>query len=157
MTTRRVIVQRQLLADTLRELGKGGWSRTERVALWLAQRGDAAVSVREMYVPKYEAAKDYFHIGRPAMAKLMEHLRDRHLMIGAQLHTHPAEAFHSLADDRWAIVRHAGALSVVIPEFARFTTPLNFLVQAKVFSLSVTNEWLEIPRPELHHHLEIVE
>jgi hypothetical protein len=155
VSSRPVLVQRHVLYDTLRELRKRGWIHTERVALWLANRSDAALDVREMYIPEYEATSDYFHIGRTAMAKLMEHLRNARLMIGAQLHTHPAEAFHSAADDRWAIVRHAGALSVVVPHFARFTTPENFLEQAKVFRLSATNEWLEIPRHNLHNHLEI--
>ena len=157
MTTRRVIVPKRLVANTLRELAKRGWIRTERVALWLGQRGEDSVGVREMYVPKYEATSDYFHIARPAMARLMEHLREAGLMIGAQLHTHPFEAFHSAADDKWAIVRHAGALSVVLPEFAQFTTPENFLQRAKVFTLSVSNNWLEIPHCELHSHLEIVQ
>jgi len=36
-------------------------------------------------------------------------------MVAAQVHSHPDEAFHSKGDDEWAIVRHEGALSIVVP------------------------------------------
>ena len=35
-----------------------------------------------------------------------------------QLHTHPGRAFHSAVDDRLALPRHTGAISIVIPDFA---------------------------------------
>ena len=154
--TQPVVVQRVVLEETLRELAKRGWHRTERVALWLAQRREDSITVQEVYVPQYEASCDYFHIPRASMATLMEHLRDKRLMIGAQLHTHPLEAFHSAADDRWAIVRHAGALSIVIPHFGRFATAENFLDHAKVFRLNPGNEWVEVARSELRHLLGVV-
>lgn len=151
-----VVVPRNVLEETLHELAKRGWRRTERVALWLARRRETSIAVQELYVPQYEASSDYFHIPRTSMATLMEHLRDERLMIGAQLHTHPLEAFHSAADDRWAIVRHAGALSIVIPHFGRFGTANNFLDQAKVFCLSPGNEWVEVARSEFPHFLQVV-
>jgi hypothetical protein len=154
--SQRVIVQQAIVGETLRELAKRRWRRTERVALWLARRSDAGVAVQEMYVPRYEASSDYFHIPRASMVALMGRLSEERLMIGAQLHTHPREAFHSAADDRWAIVRHAGALSIVIPEFGQFTTIDNFLDQAKVFSLSTKNAWIEVPRSSLLHHMEVL-
>ena len=66
-------------------------------------------------------------------------------MIAAQVHTHPFEAFHSEADDRWAIVRHVGAVSLVVPYFATTTTPDNFLDQIALFSLDANNQWIEVP------------
>lgn len=150
-----VVVLRTVLKETLQELAKRGWRRTERVALWLARRRETSVAVQELYVPQYRASSDYFHIPPVSMAKLMEHLRNERLMIGAQLHTHPLEAFHSAADDRWAIIRHAGALSIVIPDFGRFATAENFLDLAKVFQLSPRNEWVEVARSNLPNVLEI--
>ncbi len=155
--SQQVIVDTNTLADTLRELSKRSWWPTERVALWLGERGENAITVRELYVPKYEASSDYFYIPRTSMAALMSHLREARLMIAAQLHTHPMEAFHSAADDTWAIVRHAGALSVVIPEFGQYATPGNFVDHAKVFCLSRKNDWQEIPRADLSCHLEVVQ
>lgn len=156
MTIHRVVVQQDVLAQTVDELRQGGRARTERVSLWLGEKTEGRVLIREHYAPQYQAASDYFHIGRAAMARLMKHLRAREgLMIGAQLHTHPEAAFHSAADDKWAIVRHVGALSIVLPEFGRYTTPDTFIAEAKVFALSARNEWIEIGESHLHHYLEI--
>jgi hypothetical protein len=155
MNTRPVIVAQQIVAKTLQELREDGHARTERFALWLGRRTQTAVLVSEPYVPEYEASSDHFHIGRPAMANLINHLRGNDLMIGAQLHTHPGQAFHSPADDRWAIVRHVGALSIVLPYFASATTEANFLYEAKVFALSPRNRWAEVPEEQVHRYLEI--
>lgn len=155
MKVRPVIVAQHIVTETIEQLRQGGRARTERFVVWLAHKTDSHVLVHEPYVPQYDASDDYFHIHRPAMARLMEHLRIHKLMIGAQLHTHPGKAFHSFADDRWAIVRHVGALSVVLPNFGRATTIENFLSDAKVFSLSPRNKWTEVSEHELHSHLEI--
>lgn len=37
----------------------------------------------------------------------------------AQVHAHPGRAYHSETDNRYPIVTHHGALSVVVPDFAR--------------------------------------
>ncbi|MCQ3942700.1 MAG: hypothetical protein DPW22_05725 [Alphaproteobacteria bacterium] len=70
-------------------------------------------------------------------------------MVAAQVHSHPRQAFHSLADDRWAIIRHEGALSLVLPYFAARTTPFNFGDEVKVYRFSDMAEWIEVPRPEV--------
>ena len=75
------------------------------------QRWSAAPVIVEAYVPEQEAEVDYFHIPPSGMMALMAHLRERRLGLAAQVHSHPARAFHSLADDKWAIVRHEGAMS----------------------------------------------
>jgi hypothetical protein len=155
MNIRPVVVAQRIVVRTIEELRRGGRARTERFVLWLARKTQTEVIVCEPYVPDYEASSDYFRIGRPAMARLMEHLRENELMIGAQLHTHPGKAFHSQADDRWAIVRHVGALSIVLPSFARKTTGANFFVEAKVYALSLRNRWTEVPQEKVHRHLEV--
>jgi hypothetical protein len=78
-------------------------------------------------------------------ARLDDTLAHRRLKILAQLHTHPGRAYHSEVDDEWAIVRHVGALSLVLPYFAASTTVDNFLEQAMTYELSAANEWLHVP------------
>ncbi len=155
MRNLRVTVDMHIVSRTINELSQGGHARTERFVLWLGHRAENQVQIAEDYVPEYEASSDHFHIDRSEMVKLITYLRERELMIGAQLHTHPAEAFHSSADDRWAIVRHVGALSIVLPHFARATTVENFMQDGKVFALSRDNHWDEIHRLALAPHLEI--
>ena len=59
-----------------------------------------------MYRPQQRAAADMFHIPPDSMAALRANLRRNRVMVAAQVHWHPREAFHSLADDHWTIVRH---------------------------------------------------
>lgn len=110
-------------------------SSVERVVLWLGRRRAGDVVVMEVFVPMQETEADFFRIPSGGMADLLAHLRDQRLMVAAQVHSHPFEAFHSPADDRWAVVSHVGALSLVVPEFCQNTTATSFIDDAKVYRL----------------------
>lgn len=118
-------------------------STTERVLLWLADKSAGTVIVREVFVPEQYAEADHFQIPRSGMEELLQKLRARRWMVAAQVHTHPGEAFHSWADDRWAIVRHVGALSLVIPRFCQETTAATFVRDALVFEMTGDNEFVQ--------------
>jgi proteasome lid subunit RPN8/RPN11 len=153
----RVIqISNQLIEQTLDELRRGGAKGHERVVLWLGTPG-AIVQVTEIFVPQQTTASDYFHISREGMAHLMRHLREDDLMIAAQVHSHPEDAFHSKADDYWAIVRHVGALSFVLPHFALETKAHSFLADAVLFELNEHNHWVEVSRPDVITRFAITE
>ena len=95
------------------------------------------------------AKADMFHIPPTGMTALHAELRRRRFMVAAQVHSHPRNASHSKADDRWAIVRHEGALSLVVPNFATGTTVATFLDNTKVYRFSVSAQWVEVLKPEL--------
>ena len=86
-----------------------------------------------------------FWISTEGMDALKKVLRKRRLMVAAQVHSHPELAFHSVADDRWAIVRHHGALSLVLPHFGLRTTRSSFFDDAKVYQLNAADAWIEVP------------
>ncbi len=140
MTT-RVVAPARVLVPSLVALQEVGREGSECVVLWLAKRTADTINVEEVYKPAQVAAADVFRIPRESIAALFDVLRRGGLMVAAQVHTHPKDAFHSAADDRWAIVRHVGALSLVLPHFAQRTTPETFLEDAAVFRLSPDNEW----------------
>jgi hypothetical protein len=127
----------------------------ECVLLWLGRKEKGLQKIVEVYQPEQVGTVDYFEIPRNGMAALMARLRINGLYVVSQVHTHPEEAFHSHADDRWAIVRHEGALSVVLPYFASSTTVENFLKQAAVYELSRSNQWVEVPSDRLLSTLRI--
>src|SRR5439155_4903701 len=58
----------------------------------------------------------YFVSGE-TLFELNRHLSESGLRLIAQVHSHPQEAFHSEADDRYAIVTTEGGLSLVVPNF----------------------------------------
>lgn len=140
----------QRTIDLLRSAGQ-----RECVLLWLGLRESGAQRITEVYKPIQEASVDYFEIPRQGMAELMARLRVQSLYVASQVHTHPGEAFHSAADDSWAIVRHLGALSIVLPDFATATTAQTFLDQAAVFQLDPANRWIRVRPSKLSSVLRI--
>lgn len=143
------------LSDTLRFLHQSGLRHSEGVVLWLGQRNAERSTVTHVYQPIHRAATDFFHIPREGMAHLMRYMDEHKVSVVAQVHSHPREAFHSKADDQWAIVRHLGALSLVLPDFARDATNTNFMDLAATFRLDATNRWVQVEQHELAKHLEV--
>lgn len=133
----------EVVATTLTSLRAAGARNAEGVVLWLGRR-DSGIEVVEAYVPEYESEHDFFAIPRDAMAELLRHLGRTQTFLAAQVHSHPRHAFHSEADDTWAIVRHVGALSLVVPWFAAATSIDTFVADIAAFSLSPQNKWLEL-------------
>ncbi len=133
------------IEQTLSYLQDAGRRNKECVVLWLGKRHSAHIEVRACYLPLQIAEVDVFRIPPNGMSALQAKLRADRLMVAAQVHSHPQNAFHSKADDKWAIVRHSGALSLVVPRFAVDTSSQNFLDQTKVYQFSDKATWDEVP------------
>jgi hypothetical protein len=76
-------------------------------------------------------------------------------MIAAQVHSHPVGAFHSETDDNHAVVSHAGALSVVVPHFAKEATTANFTEKSAFFYLLPSGEWIEASDEQIQKNFKI--
>jgi proteasome lid subunit RPN8/RPN11 len=153
MNTNPVEISSAQIAETIRLLRDAG--RQECILLWLGHREQGLQRIVEVYRPLQEADRDYFVIPREGMAALMKRLRTLGLYVVSQVHTHPGHAFHSRADDKWAIVRHTGALSIVLPFFAESTTVENFPQEAAVFQLDSHNRWNEVANENVREQLRV--
>lgn len=140
--TQPIRIKRQIVEATIRTLRSAGLQRRECVVLWLAKKSAAGTEITEVYMPDQFAKEDVFRIPPIGMKKLMEHLEVRGCHIFAQVHSHPKEAFHSKADDTWAIVRHIGAISIVVPHFAKEVTTESFFAKSAFFQLDRNNRWI---------------
>lgn len=138
------------VATTLGYLQEAGAYFHECVVLWLGRPSAEGIDVVSVYRPQQRAAADMFHIPPDSMAALRATMRRGRVMVAAQVHSHPREAFHSLADDRWAIVRHVGALSLVVPEFGAHMSVGKFLERTKVFRFSPAAQWREVSAAEVN-------
>src|SRR5882672_4350009 len=118
----RILCPGSVVEATLTNLHETGSSRRECVMLWLGRREGVQVQIVDAYRPLQTSKADMFHINGAGIAALHQELRRQRVMVAAQVHSHPMEAYHSRADDEWAIVRHEGALSLVVPNFASNTT-----------------------------------
>ena len=111
-------VERSLVRESALMLRELSDDRTEAVLLWAGVRHDALASVRRIVVPEFTSTSVHFEVSLEERIALASALAAEGEMVLAQLHTHPGPAFHSRADDRFALPRHTGAISIVVPDFA---------------------------------------
>ncbi len=152
---RKIICKADLIEQTLILLKEAGRGNKELVVLWLAKQDHDTLEISEVYLPDQIGGRDIFRIPPNGMNSLMKHLKERKLMVAAQVHSHPMEAFHSLADDKWAIIRHVGALSLVLPFFALQTQTSNFLSEAAIFIFTQQGMWDQVKSKDIQKILEI--
>jgi hypothetical protein len=134
-----------VVVETINYLRNAGSDGRECIVFWLGHRSPNGIDIQEARRPRQTAWRDRFHIPPDEMAALKVYLREHRLTIAAQVHSHPAEAFHSVADDTGAVIRHVRALSFVIPWFGSQISVSSFLRDAALFELQENNTWLEIP------------
>jgi proteasome lid subunit RPN8/RPN11 len=142
------------IEETLKSLKRSARRNSEGIVLWLGRRAEPTSSVSRVYEPIHTAAADFFHIPKQGMAHMLALMGENDVSVLAQVHSHPQEAFHSEADDQWAIVRHLGALSLVLPDFARDATIENFMQLAATYRLDERNRW---SRVSAHHLCSVLE
>lgn len=140
---------------TLEVMWTGGARNCEALVLWLARRSGDFIEVVDAYEPPYLAKVDQFYIPPEGMRVIMARLRAERLHICAQVHSHPERAFHSLADDTWAIVRHQGALSLVVPWFGATSSAATFLETVAAYELSIEDTWKLVPTETLKKLIEV--
>ncbi len=119
----RVTVKRstiEAMLKVMQEFGSHGW---EVLVLWLGQVEQGKAHVVRAFTPYQKAISSedgvgYFVDG-DTLFQLNRDLSENGLRLIAQVHSHPREAYHSEADDRYAIVTAEGGLSLVVPDFGR--------------------------------------
>lgn len=102
-------------ADLLRSLGEGV---RESVVLWVGVERASTAEVRRIVVPRYRSWRLGFDVPIEERLEIARQLAQSDEKLLAQLHTHPGSAFHSRTDDRLALPRHTGAISIVVADFA---------------------------------------
>ncbi len=132
----------KILSESIKLLKSS--SKREKVILWLGENKEDIFFADEVYVPEQVTDVDYFHIPEESMKALMDKIRKSGKILVAQVHTHPRHAFHSHADDKWAILRHENAYSIVVPFFCKRITTSNFFIKAVTFVLTLDNKWQHV-------------
>ncbi len=121
---RRFVIPAEIVKPTLQILEDAGSQGQEAFVLWGGQQvGDllrfsTAIRPRQMA----RATKDglLVTVDGQALFEVNKTLYERGEVLAAQVHSHPSRAFHSSTDDHYPLVTLVGALSLVIPDFARF-------------------------------------
>jgi hypothetical protein len=116
-------VTRGIIEDTVEVVGQFGEKGFEVLLLWLGEIEGTTARIDSVYVPPQKSVRGeeglgYF-VSNETLFELNKSLDRSGLRLIAQVHSHPGEAYHSEADDRFAIVTSEGGFSFVVPDFAQ--------------------------------------
>jgi proteasome lid subunit RPN8/RPN11 len=137
----------------LHEVGQEG---NEAVVVWLGKlTEDEHAAVERAYVPEQIPFRGpegvSVRVPERAITKLIAALAaDEQVLV--RVHSHPGFAFHSDLDDMNMLVSHAGAISLVVPYFARQGIHLPL---CSVNELQEDGSWLELPIDEVERRFAI--
>jgi hypothetical protein len=130
-----------------------GWQ--EAVILWQGRiLSENLAEITQFVLPLQDTGPLHFSVCLAERLRLLDVVSASEEFILVQLHTHPREAFHSPADDRLAIPKHTGAISIVVPDFGMFWRG-DFL-ETSVNRHEGGGHWRELGKDEVSQLLEVV-
>ena len=156
---RKIMVQRGTIEKTLQTMRKFGSHGWEALILWLGEIGpeEGKARVIEAFVPNQKPIKGEDGVGyfvdSKTLFQLNKNLSETGLRLIAQVHSHPTEAFHSAADDRYAIVTTDGGLSLVVPNFGHAVAHPTAWANYRLFG----SDWKELDIAEVRLLFEVVD
>ena len=110
--------------DTIRFLRTAGEDGCEGFVLWGGKIiGEDTFEFSSAIVPAQRASATrhglLVTVSGEALFTVNRALYERGEILGAQVHSHPTDAYHSSTDDEYPLATLLGALSIVVPNFAR--------------------------------------
>jgi proteasome lid subunit RPN8/RPN11 len=152
---RKITLPKEVLKKTMDAVRQAGNGNMERFCLWLAPRSEGQnVSISELYIPEQYSSSSGGRviISEDALEALNRYLFANRLMIVAQVHSHPEEAFHSWIDDTEYIATTEGSYSIVIPYFGR----VRFSdINTFAFYILHDGDWMEMDSNEVRDAFEV--
>jgi hypothetical protein len=147
---------KEVIADTqahLREVGRKG---LEGVALWAGKHTAGIFTVERAIIPSQKAFRTeqglLYTVGPEELHRINVWLYENQMTLIAQIHSHPGAAYHSETDDSYPIVTTVGALSLVVPDFARAPFELENCAVYRLFS---GRGWVELSTTEAEQLIQI--
>jgi len=116
-------IPRSVVTQTEDSLEAAGHDGYELFVLWSGVLDVHTFRIRTAHVPEQTSYQTedglLVRVEGPALHQLNVWLFENKEMLGAQIHAHPTEAYHSYTDDTFPIMTILGGLSIVAADFAR--------------------------------------
>lgn len=124
LAIRRFIILPSVMDDTIQFLKEAGADGCEGFVLWGGTLiSSEAFRFTSALIPQQNAITTekglLVYVEGEALFTINKVLHERQEILGGQVHTHPTSAYHSSTDDHFPMVTILGALSVVVPNFAK--------------------------------------
>jgi hypothetical protein len=154
---RSVQVPRGKALEAHSHLQKVGRQGLEGFALWVGTREGDVFRVLQTVIPVQQGIRTQtgvcVRIGPEELHRINVWLYENKLLLIAQIHSHPTNAYHSDTDDEFAIATVAGSLSLVIPDFAADPFSLDLCA---VYRLTAEGRWCMLSAVETSQLIMIV-
>jgi len=142
--------------DFLQEAGNEGY---EAMALFAGSLiNETSFEVKKVIIPiqtSYILEEGLMYaIDRNELHRLNTWLYENKLRLIAQIHSHPTEAYHSEADDRFPVVDIYGGISIVVPDFAEGKIDLGAWA---IYRLSMNKTWDRLSHKQVHNLFQIID
>lgn len=153
----RIEIPSNIAFETLAALRRRGERGCEAFVLWAGACEDRYhATILDAIVPNQLASATSdglcVIVDGDELDRINRYLYERRLSLIVQLHTHPTAAYHSTTDDEFPLVTTAGAVSIVVPNFAQ--SPELFRHSA-VYRLA-NSGWTELAPDEISNLMSIV-
>ena len=120
---RRFRIQESAIRETVKAIRSAGQDGYELFVVWSGTRDDDIFTIAKVHVPDQTSYKDdaglCVRVDGSELHRLNVWLYEAQQVIGVQVHSHPADAYHSETDDTYPIATLDGSLSIVLPFFGR--------------------------------------
>lgn len=154
----RMRVPRRVIDTSVQFLQKAGASGNEALLVWVGTFGGGTFDVKDAIAPPQRAINTgsgcCVVIDSDGLFALGKYLEANAFLVGAQVHAHPDDAYHSDTDDAFPVATLAGALSFVLPDFAAAGWSAASIA---TFQLSRSAQWVELKASAAQTLIEIVE
>lgn len=151
-----VVITDDIFIKTIDQLKKIGEEHKEGIAYWSGILDSNKAMIQNVIFaneyPEFYNEQYFANVSLGTSFKIGEKIHERDEILFAQVHTHPAEAFHSFVDNNHPISHRVGFLSVVIPYFGKGVTSLS---QCKVYEYEGKANWNEMKKDEIEKKFEV--
>lgn len=154
----KVVVPRLAITTVRNHLQHMGRHGLEGFALWAGTRNGDSFTVTHPVIPRQRGIRTDSGVcvvlESGELHRLNVWLYQNSLSLVAQIHSHPAEAYHSETDDSLPVATAVGSFSLVVPYFAM--RPFS-IAGCAVYRLSTSAEWVEVPTPDAESIFTVTE
>ena len=120
---RRFRIKADAIRATVEAIRSAGQEGYELFVIWSGTRDGDVVTIAKVHVPKQASYKLdgglCVRIDGSELHRLNVWLYEAQQVVGVQVHSHPAGAYHSDTDNAYPVATLDGSLSIVLPYFGR--------------------------------------
>lgn len=143
------VILKSIFDKSITELQRIGLDYKEGIVYWIGNLNNDVAEINEVIFagnyPEFENQQYYAKVPLETSFKIAEKIRQSKKLLFVQVHSHPAQAFHSPIDDARPISHRIGLISLVVPYFGKNVVDLS---TCKIYEYEGKGNWHEIISPE---------